>query len=895
MSGYDDDALDLCCYQRVEQSIENRPISDLDEAFGGAIGQRPKASADAGSKNDGGRGHRVEYCPLSRRAPGGNLTSRRRFALVVCASLVVIGMIASPVPAAAQRLANATGAIDGSVSVASGDVRLPGATVSLQDDRGVEIAQVLTEADGRFRMADLTDGRYRLVVSLAGFQTQETSVLLTGGRAPTVAIELPIATAEHVDVVASPNVGSHDTLGTVDTIGSKETEQFAPAGGLQAALRLLASVIQVPGGLSIKGGRPNQSSTQLGESTLIDPSTGLVTLTLPPDAIDSVEVLPNPYTVEFGRFSSGLVVIRTRRAGDRWQMRLNNLDPGFRTERHNDFKIVGVRAFAPRFEIGGPLIAHKLFLEQTAQYRYDATEVASRPQSEARHDRWLSAFTRLDGNLTPRHAFVATGGLSPSRADQATLGTFVPPDATVNLHQRATHAAATERASWSNALFSESSIRVQDYRTDVEPRGREAMELRPETTLGNFFNRETRASTTYQWITTVSATRPAPGGLHLFKVGVDLLGSAFDGSSISRPFVIAASDGAIVRRIDFNGPSLQQVRSTDLALFAQDRFAPNPRLNIELGGRVDRDGVLNRINVTPRVGTAVVLDDSGDAVLHGGYGLFYERTPSLVGAFSQFETMRDTRVDAEGMPIAAPATYVNVAAPDLRTSRSTAWNLAYDHRLNASWSVHGGLLDRRGADELIVNPVASQFAAKLLLQSDGRSVYREAEAGVNYTHSTTVDFHATYVRSSAQGDLNSFTSFFGTVRSPIIGVNAYAPLGSDIPHRLLVRGRVSPTSQWLLVGVADWHTGLPYSRVNRAFEFAGARNADRFPDALRVELGIDRRLRLFKWRPWIGVRADNALNAFLPADVQANVSSPAFGTFYNSDIRQLRLKVRFER
>ena len=90
MSGYDDDALDLCCYQRVEQSIENRPISDLDEAFGGAIGQRPKASADAGSKNDGGRGHRVEYCPLSRRAPGGNLTSRRRFALVVCASLVVI-------------------------------------------------------------------------------------------------------------------------------------------------------------------------------------------------------------------------------------------------------------------------------------------------------------------------------------------------------------------------------------------------------------------------------------------------------------------------------------------------------------------------------------------------------------------------------------------------------------------------------------------------------------------------------------------------------------------------------------------------------------------------------------------------------------------------------------
>ena len=46
-------------------------------------------------------------------------------------------------------------------------------------------------------------------------------------------------------------------------IGGTELDQFA-GGGFQAALRLLASIIEVPGGVSIKGGRPSQASVQIG-------------------------------------------------------------------------------------------------------------------------------------------------------------------------------------------------------------------------------------------------------------------------------------------------------------------------------------------------------------------------------------------------------------------------------------------------------------------------------------------------------------------------------------------------------------------------------------------------------------------------------------------------------
>ena len=52
--------------------------------------------------------------------------------------------------------------------------------------------------------------------------------------------------------------------------------------------------------------------------------------------------------------------------------------------------------------------------------------------------------------------------------------------------------------------------------------------------------------------------------------------------------------------------------------------------------------------MTPRVGAAVRLNEAGTATLSGGFGLFFERTPSTAGAFNDFESMLDTRFVADG-------------------------------------------------------------------------------------------------------------------------------------------------------------------------------------------------------------------------------------------------------
>jgi hypothetical protein len=792
-----------------------------------------------------------------------------------------------------------TGVVEGAVTTQNGSVRLAGALVTLRAlDR--DIATQIADADGRFRFTDAPEGRVQVVASLDGFTTTTAQATVSAAKPAEAALDLPIAgVAESVVVVAPVAVvPSTGTLNAGESVNGKEIEQLTAGGGFQAALRLLASVIEVPGGLSIKGGRPSQASVQIGATTLVDASTGLTQFSLPDDAIDSVAVLPNPYAVEFGRFSSGLVVIQTRRAGDRWRTRLNNLDPAFRTKRGgNPLDVKGISFFSPRIETGGPILKDRLFLEQTAQFRYSTRDVPSRPENELKTDKWFSTFTRVDANLSPRHTLMGTGGIFPRVSTFTNLGTFTPPDATADQHSHVNHGTVTERALWTDSLFSETTVQMHQYVNRVNPKGTAPMQLLPDNTLGNFYNHQVRETTTYQWIESVSGSSSGWAGLHLYKFGVDLLHSVYDGTSASVPVLIRRQNGTLARRLDFGPQSVEAVSSTDVALFVQDRVQPTTRWYVEYGGRIDRDGIIDRWNATPRIGTAVLLNTSGSAVLRGGFGLFYERTPSTAGTFDSFEDAVDTRFAADGItPLGPPALFRHTADNNLRTPRSRTWDVAFDHRLNAHWSFHFGVIDRHGTNELIVNPVLTGTGGELLLESTGRSSYREGEASVHLTYSHGVDVNVSYVRSKARSDLNALTTYFDAMMWPIIGQNAYGPANGDVPNRLLARGRAMPTETWLVIGTFDWRTGMPYSVVDENLDFVGARNVGhRFPTYARVEVGLEHRFSIFGRKPWIGVRVFNALNAFLPTDVQANLGSPAFGSFYNSEYRQFRLQVRFER
>jgi TonB dependent receptor/Carboxypeptidase regulatory-like domain len=823
------------------------------------------------------------------------MRGRARVARWLMSTALLVCMAELP-RAAAQTAVSTAGSIEGSISTQQ-TTALAGVTVKIIDATGHIVADASTDMEGRFRVTNLPAGTYRVMAALDGFETTTRSVVVTHERAADITVDLPIARfADTIDVVGeTAAVSSGQTLAPVEAVASRELDQFVPGQGFQGAIRMLATAIPVPGGVSIKGGRPGQAGVQLGTMTLVDPASGVAQVPLPDGAIESVTVLPNPYAVEYGRFSSGLVVIQSRRASDQWKFRANRFGPSLRSTSDGSLRIDG---YSPRAEIGGPLVRDRVYLAQSAQVRYSIGDVSSRAETEQRVTKAVSSFSRVDANLSPRHLVIGTLGLFPNVVDFATVGTFTPPEASVNLRFFGKQVSLTERALWTNRTVSETTFQWFQSRTDVDPQGTSPMELQPDVTLGNFFNRQHRTTSSYQVVHAVTGHRDGFGGSHMFKVGVDLLHTQYDGTSQSQTVLIERADGAVVRRLDFPGSiveSVQTIGGTEAALFAQDRLQPHPRWYVEAGLRVDRDGVLRRVNVSPRIGTAVLLTESGSVVLRGGWGLFVERTPSMAGVFTSFESAVDTRLTLDGSTAAPGVPVAQSVAPVLETPSGRTWDAGFDYRWSERWSFHVGALNREGRHELIVTPLVTGTSVERRLSSEGRSSYRDVEVSAHYTRGATADVEATYTRSRSEGDLNTLTSSFDSVLAPIIGDNEYAALNTDVPHRLFVRGRVVPRAKWLLLGVFDWRTGLPYSVVNQTLDFVGPRNALRFPNYCRLELGLERRIKVFRFQPWVGVRLNNVLGQSLPDEVQNNTGSPYFGGFYNSEPRRIRVAVRFER
>ena len=139
-------------------------------------------------------------------------------------------------------------------------------------------------------------------------------------------------------------VSASDMLsGSVLDIAPLEGDDF------QSLLPLLPGVLRGPDGrLRAKGGQPTQGALQISSTSLIDPSSGDFDLELPGQSLESVELLANPFAAEYGRFSTSVVQLRTRRGTNDWEIKPGNLLPRFRKG------FSGVRGFEPRFSVRGP-------------------------------------------------------------------------------------------------------------------------------------------------------------------------------------------------------------------------------------------------------------------------------------------------------------------------------------------------------------------------------------------------------------------------------------------------------------------------------------------------------------------------------------------------------------
>lgn len=760
-------------------------------------------------------------------------------------------------------------------------LRIPAVTVELFDVAGkIVVARTMTDAIGQVTFPDVPPGQYIVRTSREGFADAESAPFdVHSGVTEQVLIEMRLTfVRESVEVILPANspTESLQPVAVSDLLtGAKMDVQPLAGDDFQSLLTLLPSIVRGPDGrLRVKGGAPTTGALQVSSASLNDPSTGDFDLELPSGAVESVEVLSNPFAAEYGRFSTSVTQVRTKRGSNDWVFQPANLLPGFGRGI--------VDRFEPRISWSGPLVRDRLLFGQHLQYRYVRTPVKSLPEEPELGLTSLDSYTRLDAVLSSRHAL--TGGIIyfPRRITHATLSTFRPPEATPKFTQEGFSAGIVDRLILSDRFVLETTVAGRTFEVELHTPDGRVMVYAPQGQSGTFFNTQERHVGSLQVVSALTFAQDRwRYGQHVFKLGVDMQRSNLDGESTSRGLDIVRLDGSLAERTTYAPVTSQQlVDGTELAAFVQDRWRVNDRVSIELGLRSDREAITERINFSPRAGMAVSVLPDGRAILRGGFGKFVERTPLTVGAFTQYEVATVQRFAADGTALSAPVTYRHVIDGALRSPESVVATAAWDQRFGRRFFFKAAYVRRTGKHAYIVDRDTDRQA--LVLSSSGRSKYWEVEATGRFLANERRDVTVSYVRSRSTRDLNAYDEFFGNFRNPVLRPNENSLSPTDVPHRVIVRGALGLPGNWLLSPIYEWRSGFPWSAVNEFQDFVGPRNRTaRLPRVSTLDVSVTRPFRFKKYRFTAGLRVYNVFDTGSERDVQANVAAPDYGTFYN--------------
>ncbi|MEW6320501.1 MAG: carboxypeptidase regulatory-like domain-containing protein [Acidobacteriota bacterium] len=813
-------------------------------------------------------------------------------------ALAPVVLLLSGLAAAAEQAAT----IHGRVLMAGSDqapAPLPGVAITLEATEGTaEPLSAWTDGDGAFQFGAVLPGTYLMTAALEGFEAHRQPVAVRGGQTLVVDMALRLAAVEETVTVLAKTADAIESRAAAPAPTlSQATLQAVPLAREQfvEALPLVPGVVRGPDGLlNVKGARTSQSGLTVNSANVTDPVTGEYALNLPLEAIQTVQVLTNPYAPEYGKFSGGVTAIETRTGGDAWRLQVQNFMPRL---RRRDGQFRGIEAFTPRLTVGGPLAGPQLTLLQSFQYRLTRTEVESLPPLERDMElESVDSYTRLDWHPGTLDHLTASVSLFPQTQRFAGLNTFNPRGVTPNFEQRGFFVAGQYRRVLGGTAVSESFASAKRFDADVFPSsGREPMRLLPDRNAGSFFNTQSRDSLRVEGLQTVTLSPRGTGDTHVVKVGAGVSASTFDGRYVGRPVEILRADGSLAGRIGFEREATLGASSTEWLAFVQDAWTPLDWLTVEYGVRYDWDSITSSHNIAPRAAVAYRPPWLARSVVRAGVGLFYDKTNLNVASFDRLpvRTVATFPADEGAHPVSFRQTPL-VAGGRVRAPRSTNWNVEFDREWLPGLVVGLAYQRRTGVRELIVDRVPDGEADEYLrLGNGGRSSYDEFRITGRQRVGRALDLVASYVRSSAVGDLNDVNSLFGNFPNPVILPNERTRLGWDAPHRFVAWSDLALPYRIELAPVLEVRSGFPLTAFTEERTSLGPRNgAGRFPVFASLDLQAVKAFRLpgplRRYQAKAGVRVFNLLNRFNPRDFQGVLGSSAFGQFFNGVGRTIR-------
>jgi len=817
------------------------------------------------------------------------------------------------------------GALSGKVAAAK-TVRLSGTVFTLGADQTQTLwpsaritlknlssgSKVSTVSDdlGQYSFAGILPGDYELSITLAGFETLTRRIRLSPDD-PAPKVDLQLTPQKHSETVT---VNANSAAVDLTSSSGGSTVLTTPMlkslvrlnGDFQEALPLLPGVMRGPDGLiRIKGSNANQTNALINNASIGDPFTGLPALRLPTAAVESMRVLSNPFSAEYGGFSSGVIEVNTRGGTDEWKWLFEDPVPRF---RWIDGSTHGIESLTPHLAFSGPIERGKLYVLQSLCVGYDTTRVPSLPNpNNIRVDERINTQTQIDWDINPSNRLTAMVTFDPENTNYANIDTFDPQPVTEDYRQRGFFASFADRWILSSGGFVQSLFSLKKLNYNLFPANPVAgvMALYPEQNFGSFFESQSRKTWLYQWSQSLHLRPLEFRGRHLLTFGYAFLRSTYQGNVTNLPVHALREDHTLASEIIYNSPLSSSAAQNNLTFFAQDSWQVSPRLLLDLGVRVDHDSLsADSVSAAPRLGFLFSPAHDKRTAIRGGVGLFYDKIPLNVAVFSELPAQTITRFAADGITLVdGPAVFTHFFATSdggLRLPFSLGATLQFDHEMWRKVLFRFGYEHREGFHEFFVNPVQyGPTSAQLQLLNSGRQSYEEFLSMIRWSPTEATSIVVSYVHSKARGELNDYNQFFGNNPYPLIRPNQYGPLANDAPNRVLFWGIIALPRKLQFVPILDVHTGFPYSKLDENWNYVGQRNeAGRFPTYVgfdtKIQYPFDFKFRGRRIQFLGGLKVIDIFNHYNPRDVQQYSGSPYYGAFYNSVGRLWRIDGDFD-
>jgi hypothetical protein len=510
----------------------------------------------------------------------------------------------------------------------------------------------------------------------------------------------------------------------------------------------------------------------------------------------------------------------------------------------------------------------------------------------------IDSFTNMYYVISPQHLLTANLKVFPMREQFANIDSLIPQSASSDYGQRGFSVGATDRYMFTSGGVLTTLFQYTDFSSYAHGQGPEDMLVTPNGWDGNFFNAWNRSSTQQEVLQNYQFGRLDWLGQHEIKVGGDFVHRSFAGTSLSHPVRLLRPDGTTAELIDFQGPGQLSSEDTELAVFAQDHWAFNSQVAMDMGLRFSGQTIGEPRALAPRLGLLYSPGRKGKTIIRSGVGLFYDRVPLLAGDFTHNLERVVTQFDPLGDPLGPPLVFQNayeefdrekgIVVPSGHHLNSTpfnlTWNVEADQEIRPNVIARINYISSRTYDQFVVDPLPLRIGGPtLLLTNTGGSRYHELETTLRVRPTESADINISYVHSLARGDLNTLSSLYIPFEQPVIRPNFFADLPTNVPHRLVTWGRFKVPWKITASPLLDIHNGFPYSAVDVLQNYVGSPDSLRFPTfvALDLQLSKDFHIPLVPWAKKHmfrgALRIFNITNHGNFRDVFNNVTSPFFG------------------